>query len=389
MDSLQNLKLSNIESLHNSIDATNRTGIEQKGELVKDLNTKKQSLINAIQEELRTCRNMERTIYSQWRNMNNSDVYNRLEEFNVYLKGQHDRGSELIANINAAKNFQQLNQVELSQVNSFLDSLRSRCGAFSQDLPSVPVGPVYPIYTQYDPRYPQYGSPVYYRSPNPVYAPVNSASYATDVQTTGTGRTDIDVHHTGMGTDVNVSKEEAYGSPAHNVHISGAQGPVKVTHSPSPVRQTPVYIPPPVQPVQTFTPVQTVQQVTPVQPVRVVTPVQPVRVVTPVQPVRVVQPVTPVRVVTPVQPVQPVRVVQQIQPVTTVQTVSPVMVRSINTGTRAVVTHNYIPRVQDGTKLSLAAGTPVTIESYRGDWALVTTSAGQRGYISRHYLRMY
>ena len=404
MDSTQSLKLSNIRNLHNSIDTTSRTGIEQKGELVKDLNSKKQYLINSIQEELRTCKNAERSVYNGWQNMYNTDVYNRLEEFNVYLKGQHDRGSELIANINAAKNFQQLNEVEMTMVNPFLESLRTHCGTFTRALPtSQPIYPAYPQPIYHQPMYPVYPQPMY---------PEHVAS--TEVETTGMGRTDIDVHHTGVGTDVNVSKEESFGSPAHSVHISGAKGPVRVSHSPQQIRNV-SYVPPVVAPVRSVapiltTPVRQVVPVTPVQPVHVVSPVvQRVVPVTPVQPVQRVVPVTPVQPVqrvvpvTPVRPVQRVVPVQPVVPVTPVQpvrVVSPMVQRvvpvqsAVSTpvldpvGARAVVTHDYVPRIQDGSKLSLRAGTYVTIHRYHGDWALVTTTGGQRGYVSRHYLRM-
>ena len=224
------------------------------------------------------------------------------------------------------------------------------------------------------------------------------------------GRTDIDVHHTGVGTDVNVSKEESFGSPAHSVHISGAKGPVRVSHSPQQVRNV-SYVPPVVAPVRSVapvltTPVRQVVPVTPVQPVHVVspvvqrvvpvTPVQRVVPVTPVQPVQRVVAVTPVRHVqrvVPVTPVQPVRVVspmvQRVVPVTSVVSTPVVSAPVLDpVGARAVVTHDYVPRIQDGSKLSLRAGTYVTIHRYHGDWALVTTTGGQRGYVSRHYLRM-
>ena len=399
----QNLKLSSIQSLHNTIDNSARTNIEQKGELVKELNNKKEYLISAIQEELRKCRNAERTIFSN----SNNEYYNQVEEYNVYLKNQHDRGSELIGNINSAKNFQQLNQVEMTLVNSFLNDLRARCSTFIRAVPTLPVPVPLP-------------APIvnnYYSSTQPlppitlpVSLPVmnnNNNNTATEVQTTGYGRTDIDVNHNINGTDVNVAKEESFGSPAHSVHISGAKGPVKVTHHPTSTQTIPQVLPPlqQLQPLQQLPRlvqpvIHTVVPMSPVTPVRTVavtpvTPVRPIVPVTPVQSVRqvVVAPVAPViRTVPavraiPVSPIIPVRTVA-VAPVKTV--IQPVVqsVVAVPTVTRAVVTHDYVPRNQDGTKISVAAGTVVNVESYNGDWALVNTGSS-RGYISRHYLRQF
>lgn len=376
MDSLQTLKLSNIQNLHNSIDTINRTGIEQKADLVKELNKKKQMLIETIQENLKECRQVERTLFNQWSNQYNTEAYNKLEEYNLFIKQQHDKGSELIGVINAAKNFQQLNQVEIGSVNPFINELKTKCSIYA--------------------RHTSFSSPVstsFSSLPTVTNVPVRGV--ATDIKTTGMGKTDINVQHGDMGTSVDINKEEALGSPAHSVRVSGAKGPVKVTHQPSPqmivpspqpVRALSTIVPAsPVRLVQTA-PVQQFQRVAVspvrVQPVRYVQPVQqvqPVRVVQPVQQVRVVQPVQPVRVVQPVQQVQPVRYVQPVQTVPVVTT--------LPVGARAIVTHTHIPSDRNGDKLAVEAGTVVRIEKYYGDWALVNTSTGQRGYVSKYYLR--
>ncbi len=393
--SLESLKLANIQNLHNTIDSTTRIGIKQKGELVKDLNTKKYSLINSIESTLNLCRNTERTIYNKLSNRGNVDAYNRLEEYNVYLKEQHDRGSDLIGRINAAKNFQELNTVEMNMVNPFLTSLRNNCGVYS-------------------------------RSSSLMNTSLINTDGSTEIRTAGLGKTDINVQHSSRGVDVDVVKEERGLSPAHSVHVSSSKGPVKVIHQPSPqpVRristiqpttlvhpvtrvvqpvQTVAVYPSPVrviQPVQHVVPVQPVTRVVPAQPVRTVAvSPAPVRVIRPVQHVVPVQPVrtvavspVPVRVIRPVQHVVPVQpVTRLVRPVRTVA-VSPVPVRTVVVTTpilasnRAVVTHDYQP-TKPGNKLALRKGTSVTVEKYSGDWAHVRTSTGQRGWISRFYLR--
>ncbi len=407
MDSLQTLRLSNIKSLHNSIDTASRVGIEQKGELVKDLNRKKQVLINSIQDELSQCRDVERSLYNKLSNTSTTESYSKLEEYNLFLKEQHDKGSELIGNINAAKNFQQINQVEMTLLNPFLNNLRSNCS-------------VYVRHTAFTTRMPM--------------NPVTVAPVSTEIKTTGLGKTDIGIHHTTRGTDVDVAKEGVLGSPAHSVHVSSAKGPVRVTHQPSPqpvrtvsairpvvaVPVAPVLVQPvqavqavqvvrPVTPVRVVRPVVHVQPVTPIRQVIPVRPVVPVQHVVPVQPVSPVVHVQPFRQVIPVQPVSPVVHVQPVSPVVHVQPVAVVPVRPVfhsvqpvhtvavasvatiprAVGTRAIVTHDYIPRSPDRNKLSLRAGTEVIIDRYNGDWALVNTSTGQRGYVSKHYLRNY
>jgi len=367
MDSLQTLKLSNIQNLHNSIDNISRSGIEQKADLVKELNKKKQMLIEMIQENLKECRQVERVLFNQWSNQYNTEAYNKLEEYNLFIKQQHDKGSELIGVINGAKNFQQLNQVEIASVNPFINELKTKCSIYARHTSFSS-----PVSTSFS------SLPV---SSLPTVTNVPVRGVATDIKTTGMGKTDINVQHGDMGTSVDINKEEALGSPAHSVRVSGAKGPVKVTHQPSP--QMIVPSPQPVRALSTIVPASPVRLV---QPVRYVQPVavSPVRV----QPVRYVQPVQPVQQVRVVQPVQQVRVVQPVQQVRYVQPVQTVpVVTTLPVGARAIVTHTHIPSDRNGDKLAVEAGTVVRIEKYYGDWALVNTSTGQRGYVSRYYLR--
>jgi len=384
MDSLQTLKLSNIENLHNSIDTISRTGIEQKGELVKDLNRKKELLINSIQSELKQCRQAERSLASKWSNQYNTEAYSKLEEYNLFIKQQHDRGSELIGSINAAKNFQQLNQVEMTLYNPFINELQTKCSIYAKHTSFSA-----PLVT---------GTPIVRTVPTDV---------TTEIQSTGIGKTDINVHHGALGTDVDINKEATLGSPAHSVHVSGAKGQVKVTHQPSapvlpgPILPGPIPSPQPVRalstvPVMAVAPVKIARPVVPI-PVTPVQPIRPVQTVVPVQrvvpvavsPVKVV-PIQPtVRPAVPVQPVQtvPVRYVQPVitRPVVVTPTIpaAPVRVPRV----RALVTHTHIPHDRNGDKIAVEAGTTVIVEKYYGDWALVDTPTGERGYVSRHYLR--
>ena len=360
MDYAQARKSANIKDLHDVIDNTSRVDIEKKSDLVRDLNRRKNLVVDSIENALKKCRYAERAIYTKWQNKYDRDAYNQLEEYNMYLKEQHDKGSELIGSVNAAKNFQQLNMVENEMVNPFISSLETNCGVYSRHSSLMNSHLSHNINVRH--------------------------SGYTDVKTRGDGKTNIDVKHHSQGATVNVSKEEAPGSPSHNITVSSNQGPVRVTHQPSsaPVSSTvttysqPVYSPSPVRavavspaPVRVVQPVKTVA-VSPA-PVRTVA-VRPVQPVKPVQPVRVVQP-APVRTVA-------------VQPVKTVA-VSPAPVRTVAVvpiGSRAVVTHDYYPSSPEN-KLALKKGTVVNVDRYSGDWALVTTANGHRGYISRFYLR--
>ncbi len=358
MDYAQARKSANIKDLHDVIDNTSRVDIEKKSDLVRDLNRRKNLVVDSIENALKKCRYAERAIYTKWQNKYDRDAYNQLEEYNMYLKEQHDKGSELIGAVNAAKNFQQLNMVENEMVNPFISSLETNCGVYSRH------SSLMNSHLSHDVN-------------------VRHSGY-TDVKTRGDGKTNIDVRHHSQGATVNVSKEEAPGSPSHNITVSSNQGPVRVTHQPSsapvssPAYSQPVYSPAPVRVVQ---PVRTVA-VSPA-PVRTVA-VRPVQQVRAVQPVRVVQP-APVRTVA-VQPVKTVAVSPA--PVRTVAvTPAPVStVAVVPIGSRAVVTHDYYPSSPEN-KLALKKGTVVNVDRYSGDWALVTTANGHRGYISRFYLR--
>ena len=382
----------NIERIHDYIDNTSRM-ISQKSDLIKNLQNKKSFMINSIENTLNRCRNAERTLYNEAGYSLSGRATAKLNEYNTFLSEQHDKGSTLIGNINATKNFQQLDRVESTMVNPFLTNLKNKCSFYARDIP----------------RFSSVSSVSAIRH-NPPPSP-------THIKTTGLGRTKVDFRHEN-GVSVNIAKESVPGSPGHNISVS-SKGPVSLTHEPSiqPDHLSspgPIYVTQPVSvqtvpvqtvqtvPVQTIrtVPVQTIRTV-PVQTIRTV-PVQPVQTIrtVPVQTVKVIQPVqtvrtVPVQTVKVIQPVRtvpiqtvrtvPVQTVKVIQPIRTIRTVhtTPVHVISAN---RAVLTHDYVPRIPNG-KLSLRKGTVVNIAGYSGDWALVDTATGRRGYVSRHYLR--
>ncbi len=184
-------KLANIQNLHNYIDNTSRT-IDQKGDLVENLQDKKSFMIKSIKKSLNKCRNAERVFYNKWSDSSNEKIIDDLNKYNVFLSEKHDEGSVLIGKINVSKNFQQLNRVETTMVNPYLSELADKC----------------------------------------ISKLRNKYNKGTTITTTGLGKTKVDIVHKNKSIDVNVSKEELLGSPGHNVKIS-SKGPVRVSHTPS------------------------------------------------------------------------------------------------------------------------------------------------------------
>ena len=122
-------KISSIENLHNTIDDTSRM-INQKTNLIEDLQNKKLAMINSVESTLNQCRNNERTLYNRWVGSLSSIGLSKLNEYAMYISRQHDEGSVIIGQINASKNFQQLDRVEREMYNPYIAELRESCSLY-------------------------------------------------------------------------------------------------------------------------------------------------------------------------------------------------------------------------------------------------------------------
>jgi hypothetical protein len=320
-------QLATINSLRSYIDSTHDLSIKRKGDLIKDLNRKKEQLIASVTNTLSSCRDSESVLYHRWIGTSNKVAHDHLEEYNKYLKDQHDRGSEIIGHINAMNNFEQLNKYESNTIAPYLDSLKAMCNKYSQKI-IVDETPT-PV-------------PLIQSSPQTIQS-------ATSIQPT------------------------SYAPYIMATKVVQAP-PVKVVQPTQVIQATPVRV---VQPAQVVpvSPVRVVQptQVVPVSPVRVVQPTQ----VVPVSPVRVVQPTqvikaTRVRVVKPTQSKQPVYV-----------TGVPNKRKGVHKG---VLIENYSSKAS--RTLALSKDTVVNVLKYKGDWAYVETNDGHKGYVSKHFIRI-
>ena len=244
-------RVNRIDALRKDIDAAQTVQINQKIDLIKSLNTKKERLIQSIDEALAECRDAESTFYN--RSAGDSRYHEKLESINRQLRAEHLEGSRLIGQINAVNNFQQLTQIEQSSVNPFLNSVKSNCATLSRtEVPTASVvrnttviQPVRTIIRQQVPV------------PTPVPAPIQNRT------------TEIHHHH-------------------HTPVVVNTPPPV-VVPSPPPVRVAPVVVPTRRVRAVRATPVRAV----PVSPVSVrpISPVEP-RVVLAPSPARVLPVVT-------------------------------------------------------------------------------------------------
>jgi hypothetical protein len=360
-------QLANINSLRSYIDSTNDVSIRQKSDLIKDLNNKKEEMIDKINNVLSSCRNKEAMLYDRWINTDNKEAHTKLEEYNKYLKDQHDKGSDIIGQINASKNFQQLRQVELTLVDSFLAAVKTTCDNYTN----------HEILNQ--PAVSQTGSVTTIATPliKSSSSEMNrSVSTIQTIPTAGTNNTYI----TGPSSPAPVRTSSS--SVVHHIYTPPASSPpTRVVTVPSPPQTVVVHqapSPPPRTVVMRQAPSPTVVRTVRSTPVQTV----PVRTVQ-VQPVRTAQ-------------VQPVRSTP-VQPVAVVQTPRPASPRA----GRAVMVTSPTPRrtgiydarvVQDYTSgapgtLTLKKDTVVRVINYYGDWARVETRDGHNGYVSRFFLR--
>ncbi len=171
MNSLDPQQLANINSSRSYIGSTQNL-IRRKSDLVRDLNDKKEKLIESINIELGACTSAESIMYSRTTISSDKHSHNRLEEYNNYLKDQHDRGSDLIGQINAAKNFEQLNRVEDTILNPYLRTVKSTCDTYARQ--STYDVPVQSFAAPYAPVNVVRAAPVYPASPTMVRVqPVN------------------------------------------------------------------------------------------------------------------------------------------------------------------------------------------------------------------------
>jgi hypothetical protein len=353
-------KIASIENLHCMIDDTSEM-IGQKTALINRLQRRKVVMIETVESTLKRCRDNERILSDRWQGKLSNEGLTKLEEYNMYLSQKHDEGSAIISQINAAKNFQQLERIERVSYEPFITEVSDSCSLYYREIPTL-VG------TQ-------------------TVTNKNSKPGLTHVETRGVGRTNVDIKHKN-GISVTASKESVPGSPGHKVNVSTRHGAIKVSHRPDrPVSPGLTYVPSvedryvvlreaetrpvEVREVREVKPVAVaeVQEAKPVE-AREVREVQPVAVVREATPVRTVQPVAVVREATPVRTVQPVTVVREATPVRT-----------------GVITHDYYPRTEEHKKLSLPRGTPVTILRTEGDWYYVQGPDGRTGYVSRNFVK--
>jgi hypothetical protein len=315
-------QLANINSLRTYIDSTHNLSIRQKSDLIKDLNRKKEQMIASITSALSACRDSEAALYNRWIGTSNKIAHDHVEEYNKYLKEQHDRGSELISQINAMNNFDQLNKYEVTTIDPYLDSLKTMCTKYSQKvIPEERNEPVQLIQP----------SPQTVRSVSSIQ-PMTYSQYQVPVRTQAVQ----------MGPSVQL-----------------------VPVSPPPAKASLERVMLQSSPVVQATPVRVVQAAPVVQ----------------ATPVRVVQ-AAPVVQNIPMTIGQPKQLVVQGQTgKTRVVTVAPVK-SGVHKG---VIIEDYSSKAP-GT-LNLTKDTLVTVVKYEGDWALVETNVGQRGYVSRHFIR--
>ena len=92
MNISEHQQLANIDSLRSYVDSAYTLGIKQKGDLVKDLNNKKEELISSVSRTLADCKKSERVWYNRWINTDSKEAHDKLEEYNRELKDQHDEG---------------------------------------------------------------------------------------------------------------------------------------------------------------------------------------------------------------------------------------------------------------------------------------------------------
>ena len=301
-------QLANINSLRTYIDSTHNLSIRQKSDLIKDLNRKKEQMIASITSALSACRDSEAALYNRWIGTSNKIAHDHVEEYNKYLKEQHDRGSELISQINAMNNFDQLNKYEVTTIDPYLDSLKTMCTKYSQKvIPEERNEPVQLIQP----------SPQTVRSVSSIQ-PMTYSQYQVPVRTQAVQ----------MGPSVQL-----------------------VPVSPPPAKASLERVMLQSSPVVQATPVRVVQAAPVVQNI-------------------------------PMTIGQPKQLVVQGQTgKTRVVTVAPVK-SGVHKG---VIIEDYSSKAP-GT-LNLTKDTLVTVVKYEGDWALVETNVGQRGYVSRHFIR--
>ncbi len=295
MATLDPQQLANIDSLRSYIDSTSDLGIRQKSDLIKDLNKKKEQMIDSVNNTLSACRDAESVLYNRWINTDNKIAHNKLEEYNRYLKEHHDKGSDIIGQINATKNFEQLNRIEITSVNPFLVAVKSTCDTYARHealtqtrFVPAPVTLIHPspqairsvstiqpartvtTVTQPVTYITNPGSPV----PVRVQAPV---THIITQQSVPAPQPVVITRSAPSPRIVTVTPIQAPASPTHHVTVVRTPPPppqVTVIHTPPPIRTIPIRTVP-VRTVRTV-PVRTVRTI-PVRTVRTV-PVKQQRV---------------------------------------------------------------------------------------------------------------
>lgn len=310
-------QVSNINALRSYINASHAVEIRQKVNLINDLNSKKNRLSENIRDSLANCLQYENSLYNQ--GINDPRYHTTLENYNQQLKQYHDTGSSIINQINTAKNFEQLNQVETEVVNPFLNEVKNT-----------------------------YNYPSYYPASYP-------ASYPAITQPS------IVVHA--------VPSPQIIHTPPPVIHTHTVVPPPTVI-----VQQSPPVSPRPVRVVNTVplktVPVKTVKTV----PVNKIS-VQPVNKI-PVQTVQKVQ-------VQKLNPVQTVNVPVQIPTLSLQTTQSSPQILQPSQTLSMVGSHFVISDYDSnkpGT-LNLKRGKVVNVKKYENNWAMVETPEGHRGYV--------
>ena len=342
MSSFDPQQLANIDSSRSYIGSTQEL-IRKKSDLVKDLNNKKEQLIDSITFALGACKDAESVLYNRTIGSSSQDAHDRLEEYNNYLKDQHDKGSEIIGQINAAKNFDQLNRVEIAVLKPYLSTVKETCDAYARHEIAEPT----PL----------------------IDEPTMVATRTTEVRAAPIpmGAAPMGYYPSQMGMTQPMMSQPMMTQP---MMMSQPMVPVRPVQIQQPVQVRPVTVVPgpPVSP----PPVRTAT-VVPLQ-------VQDPRQVTMVRPGYGARTVS----VTPVQVQQPRQVIRL--PSGKMVAVSPAPIPLGNRPAyQARITHDYISDAPN--TITVRRDTVVTVLKEEGDWAWVRTDQGVSGYVSRHYIR--
>ncbi len=123
-----------LETLRSFIANYHDISISRKATLTEKLYSKKNNMISRINNKLKRCIENERILYRKWKDTSKPEFFNRLMKYNESLKKYNEEGNDLIIQINAARNFQQLNRIEEDIYNPFMKILSKYCASEPQHM---------------------------------------------------------------------------------------------------------------------------------------------------------------------------------------------------------------------------------------------------------------